>query len=449
MRYIPHTSADIARMLETIGVDATDRLFDTIPASLQLGRDLAVPSAVSERDLLAHMEGLARRNQSDREAVSFLGGGVYRHVRPIAADQLLLRGELYTAYTPYQPEVSQGTLQIIFEFQTMIAQLIGMEVVNASMYDGSTSVAEAALMAARVTRRSRCLVAGTLHPEYREVVETYARAGSLQIETIGVAADGTVDLDAAEAAIGSDTACIIVGYPGFFGTLDDVARAATLAHDHGALLVSTFQDAYAFGLLTPPGELGADIVAGEGQALGVPPSFGGPHLGLFGCHSKHLRKMPGRLAGETVDSRGNRGFVLTMSTREQHIRREKATSNICTNTGLMATAATITMTILGPDGLARIARASHLRAEQTRRAVCALPGFGRRYSAPTFHEFVVTTPVPADRIVAELAAEALAPGIALGAYDEARSHELLIAATELTTDDEIATLTGALARYSP
>ncbi|MGB0589589.1 MAG: aminomethyl-transferring glycine dehydrogenase subunit GcvPA [Myxococcota bacterium] len=444
MRYIPHTPEDISHMLKVVGFDDVEALFDTVPEALQLGRPLNIPSGLSERDLLKHMASLAAKNHHGEEGVSFLGGGVYRHYRPIAMDHLLLRGELYTAYTPYQPEASQGTLQIIFEFQTLIAELLGVDVVNASMYDGATSVAEAALMAARVTRRETIVVSETVHPEYREVVKGYTESSDLTLVSVPGTSDGVADLDAIRAVVDGRTAGVIVGYPNFFGRPDDVAGAAEIAHDAGAQLIAAFQEAFAFGLMTPPGALGADIVAGEGQSLGVPPSYGGPHLGLFGCRQKQVRKMPGRLAGQTVDNRGQRGFVLTMSTREQHIRREKATSNICTNQGLMATASTIYMAMLGPDGLAKVARASHLRSEQTKRAVCALEGFSARYEGATFNEFVVNTPRPAADIVRELAAKGVAPGIALGHLGDGWANALLITATELTTDEDISTLCDAL-----
>jgi len=447
MRYIPHTDEDRAFMLDAIGVESVDALFETIPGALQLGRALAVPAALGEADLLKHLGGLARQNVAMSDAVSFLGGGVYRHYIPSSVSQLLLRGELYTAYTPYQPEISQGTLQIIFEFQTMVAELLGIDVVNASLYDGSTSVAEAALMGMRLAPRrpSRVLVSRAIHPEYRAVVRMYVESGGYEVVEIPWADDGRTDLAAAEAALADGAAVLLLGYPTFFGTLDDLAAARALCDAHGAKLVATFQEALAFGLLTPPGAYGVDIVAGEGQSLGVPASFGGPHLGLFGAREAGVRQMPGRIGGQTVDARGERGFVLTLSTREQHIRRERATSNICTNQGLMATAATIYMTLLGPGGLAAVSRACHLRAEQVKAAVTALEGYALRFDAPTFHEFVVRTPRPAAELVASLADQGVAPGLALGAYDESLEDCLLITATELTTEADIDALTAALA----
>lgn len=451
MRYIPHTDIDVRDMLAAIGVPSVDALFETIPASLQLGRALDVPSAMAEPDLRAHLRELADRNVAMSRAVSFLGGGVYRHYAPVAVSQLLLRGEIYTAYTPYQPEIAQGTLQIIFEFQTLVSELLGAEVVNASMYDGSTAMAEAALMAIRVSGKSqRILMSRALHPEWREVTRLFVENAGGSVVDIDVDAHGCTDLGHVQRELEGGAAAVVLGYPTFFGTLDDLPAARSLCDASGALLVACFQEAAAFGLITPPGELGADIIAGEGQSLGVPASLGGPHLGLFGTREKFLRQMPGRLAGETVDARGNRGFVLTMSTREQHIRREKATSNICTNVALMATASTIAMTLLGPGGLETVAKASHLRAEEAK-AKLAAAGFPAYFTpSPTFNEFVVRTPKPAEHYVDALAPRKIAPGIALGPYakelgNAGLEHALLVAATELTTEADIDALVAALA----
>ena len=454
MRYIPHTEQDIQSMLETIGLPTVDALFSSIPTELQLHRPLEVPSAMAEPDLKRHVGSLAAKNIAMGQAkASFLGGGVYRHYVPTAVSQLLLRGEIYTAYTPYQPEIAQGTLQIIFEFQTMVAELTGCDVVNASMYDGSTALAEAALMALRVMRDKpqRVILSRALHPEWREVTRLFLENLGASAIDAPVGPDGRTDLAAVERLLEDGAAAVCLGYPNFFGTFDDLPAARALCDKHGSLLVAAFQEALAFGLVEPPGQV-ADIVAGEGQSLGVPASLGGPHLGLFGTREKFVRQMPGRLAGETVDTRGNRGFVLTMSTREQHIRREKATSNICTNVALMATSATIAMTLTGKAGLGLVSTASHLRAEETKAAVLALPGFSLYFAdAPTYNEFVVKTPKPAADIVDALAKEQIGAGIALGRYaaelgDSGLSHALLITATELTTPDDISALTEALAR---
>lgn len=451
MRYIPHTEADITKMLEAIGISSIDQLFAPIPEALQLKRALDVPEAMGEFDLKRHMTRLAEANTPMGRSTSFLGGGVYRHFAPSTVSQLLLRGELYTAYTPYQPEIAQGTLQIVFEFQTLVSELIGMDVVNASMYDGATAVAEAALMALRCARgpSNRVLVSQAIHPHYRETTKLFVESMGAVYREIPFDARGTTDMGVLAAELADGAVAVCLGYPTFFGTLDDLEAARSLCDQHGAMLISTFSEAVAFGLIEPPGSFGPDIVAGEGQSLGVPASNGGPHLGIFGTREKFVRQMPGRLAGETVDARGNRGFVLTLSTREQHIRREKATSNICTNVALMATASTIAMTLLGPEGLAQVARASHLRAEETKGAITALAGFSHLFGdSPTFNEFVVKTPVAAATIVDALAAENIAPGIALSAFDYGLDHALLVTATELTTREDIDVLTAALARFS-
>ncbi|MFO0750836.1 MAG: aminomethyl-transferring glycine dehydrogenase subunit GcvPA [Myxococcota bacterium] len=444
MRYIPNTAADRIAMLAAIGENGgaatLDALFAAIPQELQLGRPLEVPSAMGEPDLRKHLSMLGAQNVAMSQAVSFLGGGVYHHYAPTVVSQLLLRGELYTAYTPYQPEIAQGTLQIIFEFQTLVSELLAMEVVNASMYDGATALAEAALMALRVqsSANRRVLVSAAIHPQYRDVARLFVESDGATFVEIPYGKDGTVDLAALERELAQGAAAVCLGYPNYFGTFDDLAAARTLCDKHGALLVGTFSEALAFGVMKPPGELGCDIVAGEGQSLGVPAQFGGPHLGLFATREKFLRQMPGRLAGETVDTRGNRGFVLTMSTREQHIRREKATSNICTNVALMATAATIAMTCLGPGGLETCARASHLRAEETKAALSALPGWSLRFSGPTFDEFVMTTPKAAQAIIDALAPQRIAAGIAV--FEDG----LLVTATEMTSSEDIAALVEAL-----
>ncbi len=447
MRYVPHTEADRAFMLDAVGVGSVDELFGDIPENVRLQRALNLPASLAEPDLWRHARELAERNRPTERATSLLGAGAYAHYVPHAVDHLLLRGELYTAYTPYQPEISQGTLQIIFEFQTFISELLAMEVANASMYDGATAVAEAALMAARVTRRKRVLVSGAIHPDYLSVVRLSLEATGIQLDVLPTTDAGTTDLAAAAAALSDGegpVAGLVVGYPNFFGALDDVPAAAELAHDAGALLIATFHEAAAFGLLEPPGALGADIVAGEGQSLGLGVQFGGPHLGLFATRERYLRQMPGRLAGETVDTRGERGFVLTMATREQHIRRERATSNICTNVALMATAASIYMTLLGPRGFQAIARASHLRAEQLKAALGGLEGFGLRYPSPTFNEFVLTTPRPAQALVDELSAQGIAAGVPLSRFWPERDHELLVAATEQTRQAQIDEVVAAL-----
>jgi len=415
MRYIPHTPNDISEMLARIGVQDVGALFAQIPQRFQLHAPLDVPAALGEPELVSLLSGLAGRNADPAKTKAFLGGGVYAHHVPAAVNHLLLRSEFYTSYTPYQPEISQGTLQAIFEFQTLVAELLGVDVANASLYDGSTAMAEGVLMARRVTRRDGVILAGNVHPEYRDVTRTYMAREHEQVTELPFDGRGLVDLDALRAAVDTRAACVVVQYPSFLGTLDDVRAIADITHAQGALLVVTFTDAFAFGLLEPPGRLGADIVAGEGQALGVPQSFGGPHVGFFGTRNPYLRQVPGRFVGQTNDNRGQRGFVLTLTTREQHIRREKATSNICTNENLVALAATITMCLLGPQGLAEVALECAAAARTLRARIATLPGYSIAFGeGPCFHEFVVRTPRPAAAIVAQAASQGIAPGIALG-----------------------------------
>jgi glycine dehydrogenase subunit 1 len=448
MRYIPHTPEDIDHLLRTIGVPSVDALFEQVPEALRLARPLDLPPALAEADLRRHLEGLAGRNRGPRRALSFLGGGVYDHYAPAAIDEILRRSEFYTAYTPYQAEVSQGTLQAIFEFQTMVCQLLGLDVANASLYDGSTALAEALLMAQRITKRDRVLVSASVHPEYRGVVDGYFGAHPEDVETIPFGPDGRVDLGTLNERLDDTVAAVAVQHPNFFGCLTPIDEVVALARSRGALVVVTFSEALAFGLVKPPGAFGADIVAGEGQSLGIAPSFGGPHLGLFAARSEHVRAMPGRLVGQTVDARGRDAFVLTLSTREQHIRRERATSNICTNQGLCALAATVFLSLLGPRGLAKLARLNHVNAQRARAAIEALAGFTARFpDAPVFNEFVVRTPRPAAEIVAALAAEGLVPGLDLGRFYPELGDSLLVTVTEQHGPADIERLAAALRRF--
>ena len=352
MRYIPNSPEERDEMLEIVGLTAAKELFRSIPENVQLNRALNITEPLAESEVIASMEGMAGKNTGTSKP-SFLGGGVYSHFSPTVVDHLIQRSEFFTSYTPYQPEISQGTLQYIFEFQTLICQLTGMEVANASMYDGSTAMAEAYLMAQRVTRRDKIVVAKSVHKEYREVATTYAQHGDTEIVEIGFD-EATGRVNGLEA-LDDKTAALVVQSPNFFGCIEDLRSLADAAHAVGALFVVVVTEAISFGLLKTPGECGADIVVGEGQSWGVPMSFGGPHLGLFATQEKFVRQMPGRLCGVAYDKNGNRGFVLTLSTREQHIRREKATSNICTNQGLIALAATIYMETMGKKGLQEVA----------------------------------------------------------------------------------------------
>ncbi|MET0339567.1 MAG: aminomethyl-transferring glycine dehydrogenase subunit GcvPA [Polyangiales bacterium] len=432
MRYLPHTEPEIRSMLARIGVADIDALFAAIPDDVRLSRPLALEPALDEAQLMAHLEQLAEKNRAAR-TLSFLGGGMYDHHIPPAVDQLLLRSEFYTAYTPYQPEYSQGTLQAIFEFQTLVCQLLGMEVANASMYDGASSAAEAVLMARRISRKRHVLVSAGLHPEYLATIRTYL--GGLDDEDlvtiIPLDPSGRTDVAALQAAVGDDTACAVVGYPNFFGIVEDLAACKAALGASGAQLVSATSEPYALSLVRAPGDLGVDIAVGEGQALAVPPQLGGPGVGLFACRASAVSKMPGRLVGETVDQRGLRGYVLTLSTREQHIRRERATSNICTNHGLIALALAIRTSMLGRHGFRAVGELCLRKAEYLKGEIRKLPGYALPYAGPTFNEFVVERKAgSASELLARLGQDSILGGVALGRFDPARDRQLLVAVTE-------------------
>jgi glycine dehydrogenase subunit 1 len=451
MRYIPHTEADIRAMLETIGVSSVDALFEPIPPAGRLGRDLAIESATDEVTLMAHLEDLAQRNEAVR-ALSFLGAGVYDHHVPPLVDQMLLRGEWLTAYTPYQPEVAQGTLQAVFEFQTVVSEVLGLPIANASMYDGASSAAEGALMARRLTRRGAVVVSRALHPEYRETVKTYvAGVPDATYREVDFGSDGRTNLAALEAALSptaGDVACVLVGYPNFFGVVEDLNAIAAVAKRHGALLVTATAETQALSVLAPPGALGADIATGEGQPLGIPAQLGGPGCGLFACGNSRemLQHIPGRLVGETVDAEGKRGFVLTLSTREQHIRREKATSNICTNHGLMALCLTVRMCLLGKQGYQQLGRLCLAKSEYLKTALRDA-GFELPFGgAPTFNEFVVRRRGggKAAPMLAALAAQKLFAGVDLARWYPDQDDCFLVAVTERHTRADLDKLVEAL-----
>ncbi|MCS7078656.1 MAG: aminomethyl-transferring glycine dehydrogenase subunit GcvPA [Chloracidobacterium sp.] len=445
MRYIPNaTPEERASMLATLGLSTIAELFRGIPEDLKLQRPLNLPPAASEAELTALFESLAGQNILPR--ASFLGAGVYDHVRPLIIDTLVSRSEFYTSYTPYQPEINQGTLQAIFEYQTFICQLTGMDVSNASMYDGATALAEAMLMAVRLTNRYRVIMSAGVHPEYQAVCETYARRAGLELVIAPLAEDGTTA--PVEALINDAVACVAVQSPNFFGCIEDVAPVAEAARKHKALTVVAVAEAMSLGVLAPPGEVGADVVVGEGQSLGIPPSFGGPHLGFFAAREQFARQMPGRLIGQAYDAEGNRGFVITLATREQHIRREKATSNICSNEGLCALVAAIFLSTVGRRGFQELATRNIQKAAYLKNALAALPGFELVYRAPVFNEFVVRTPAPAAQIVDELLAEGILAGLPLSRYFPERTHELLVCATENTTRAAMDDFAAKLARYS-
>ncbi len=452
MRYLPLTDADRSGMLAAIGASSIDDLFVDVPAEARLPGPVAgLPLHAGEMAVERHMSRLAAMNLSAGSVPFFLGAGAYRHHVPASVDHLIQRGEFLTAYTPYQPEIAQGTLQVLFEFQTQVARLFGTDIANASMYDGSTACWEAILMASRVTRRSRAVLSGGLHPHYAATVRTMARFSGETIDWRVPRLEAAPDDAEVIAAIDGETACVVVQYPDILGRIPDLAAIADAAHAAGALLVAVVTEPVALGLIEAPGHLGADIVVGEGQSLGVGLNFGGPYLGLFGCNEKFVRQMPGRLCGETVDADGRRGFVLTLSTREQHIRREKATSNICTNSGLCALAFSIHMTLLGGEGLARLARINHARARRLAERLAAVPDLSVLNEA-WFNEFTVILPKDAREVVRALADRQVLGGVSLGRlYPDAPELDrgLLVAATETCSDEDIeafaSALTGVLA----
>jgi glycine dehydrogenase subunit 1 len=446
-RYIPNTDADVRRMLEAIGVPSIDALFEPVPAAVRLQRELDLPPALSEPDLTAHLGALAAQNADASSFAVFLGAGAYRHFAPSFIDQLLLRSEFYTAYTPYQPEIAQGTLQAIFEFQTLVSELMGTDLANASMYDGSTAMAEAAMMACRMTRRDRVVVARTVHPHYREVLDTYARNLGLTVVEVGYAADGTVD-EAALAEAAKGAAAVVIQYPNFLGVIEDPRKAAGVAKAAGALSVAVVTEPVAMGLLAPPGSLGVDIVAGELQAFGVPIGYGGPYCGVIAASEKCMRQMPGRFVGMATDTQGRSGFVLTLATREQHIRREKATSNICTNSGLMALAATMFMAAYGKEGLPELARMNFDKAHYAQDAIVRVAGktgAAVRFPGAFFNEFVIGGLGDAAAVQKRLLSSGIVAGLPLGRYYPELADSLLVCVTELHRAEDIDRLAEALA----
>jgi len=438
MDYTPHTEDDVRAMLEVLGAGSVDELFSPIPASLRLGRPLRLPSPMTEDGVVGLLEGIARQNQPADAMACFAGGGAYDHYVPAVVRHLAYRAEFATSYTPYQPELSQGVLGALFEFQSMVCELSGMDVANASLYDGAASLVEAVHLATGATRRSRVVVTQALNPNYRRVLKTAAAGPGYRIET-APAPSGVTEIPDL-----TDAACLILGHPNFLGCLEDVAAAATAAHDAGALLVVAF-DPIAMGILESPGALGADVATAEGQSLGNALNYGGPYLGIFATTTAHVRRVPGRIVGATVDSSGRGGFVLTLQAREQHIRREKATSNVCTNQTLMAIAATVYLSWLGPQGLVDLGETCLARARHAATLAASVPGCTLAFEAPFFKEFALRVPGDPARVQAELAERGYLVGPALGAVDPSLADCLLIAVTERRSPDEIEGLCKALA----
>lgn len=440
-RYLPMTDQDKQEMLQAIGAQSVDELFQDIPESVRFKGEYKIKKAKSETELLKELSQLAAKNKDLRSHASFLGAGVYDHYMPIIVDHVISRSEFYTAYTPYQPEISQGELQAIFEFQTMICELTGMDVANSSMYDGGTALAEAAMLAAGQTKKKRILISKAVNPETRDVVKTYASGQYIEVVEIPVR-NGVTDLDALKQEMDDDVAAVLVQYPNFFGSIEPLKEIEPIAHTGKSMFIVS-SNPLALGALTPPGAFGADIVAGDAQPFGIPTAFGGPHCGYFAVTNKLLRKVPGRLVGQTTDENGKRGFVLTLQAREQHIRRDKATSNICSNQALNALAASVAMTALGKQGVKEMAIQNIQKANYAKRA-CLEAGLEVPFDQPIFNEFVVKLSKPVSEVNKQLLEKGIIGGFDLGKVDPELENHMLIAVTELRTKEEINTFVKEL-----
>ena len=446
MRYLPHTNSEIKEMLKIIGVGDIEDLFASIPKDLRSKKQLEIGDPLPEPALLKHLSELARKNKNAEETVSFLGGGAYRHFIPSAVTELAGRAEFVTPYTPYQPEISQGTLQTMFEYQSMMCRLFDMDVSNASNYDAATSVSEAALLARRVGKKRKTIcMPDNLHPEYREVVFTVLGNDDTNLKILP-SENGLFNRSALKDSLNDDLAAVVVGYPNFFGIVEDFKDIADMVHKAGGILIAAVQEPLSLAVINPPGSWGADVAVGEGISFGLPVSFGGPTLGIFTAKEAFLRNMPGRICGETVDSQGKRGYVLTMSTREQHIRRAKATSNICSNQALCATTAAIYLSLLGKQGLQEIAMLNFNRTEYAKKRLAQLSGVKLKFNAPTFNEFVVELPKPANSVLAALQKDNIFGGIDLGRWYPNLINCILVCVTEMNTKEDIDNFTDVIAR---
>ncbi|MBN1958205.1 MAG: aminomethyl-transferring glycine dehydrogenase subunit GcvPA [Desulfuromonadales bacterium] len=445
MRYLPHTDVEVQQMLERIGVSSMEDLFSGVPENCRLQKPLDLPAALSEAEVMAQLRSLAEKNSGISDWDAFLGGGAYNHFIPAVVDQLVSRSEFYTAYTPYQPEISQGTLQAIFEFQTMICQLTAMDVANASMYDGASACAEAVLLTIRAAKKRRkVLLSEALHPQYRETVATYCRYLDVDLVTVPFE-NGVTDLSALQSGLDDQVASVVVGYPNYFGQVEDLAAISEMTQNAGARVIAAVAEPLSLALFKAPGELGADVVVGEGQSFGIPVSYGGPGLGFFAVKKKDMRVLPGRLVGETVDQDGKRGFVLTLATREQHIRREKATSNICSNQGMCTLMVGIYLALHGKQGLRQLAEMNYAKAAYARDQIAGLEGYEIAFSGEVFNEFVVNCPEPVADIKARLEQQGILAGIALGRDYPTLKQGLLVCVTEQNSREQIDRLVSALA----
>lgn len=436
-RYIPHTEKEIKEMLSSIGVGSVAELFKGIPGKLHLNKKMNLPAPLAEPHLIKHLSYLSGLNKNCEDVVSFLGGGVYQHYIPSAVPELLRRSEWLTPYTPYQPELAQGTLTAIFEYQSMVTRLTGMEICNASNYDGSTGVYEACLMAKRITNKNKIVMLESVHPGYRDVAATVLNQSQLKVTTATYGDDGLIDKDALKKLVDNNTAAVVVQYPNFFGCIEDMSPIAELVHNAGGLLIIVTTEMVSLGLIKTPGEMGADIFVGEGQSFGNPMNFGGPHLGVFAAREKFLRNIPGRIVGQTVDVDGKRGFVLTMATREQHIRREKATSNICSNEALCALAFTMNLAFLGKQGLKDMAKLNFNKAHYAKKVLTNVGGAMIKFDSPIFNEFVIQLSHDAETICNKLVEKDIFAGIPLGRFYPELKDCLLVCVTEVIEKEEI------------
>lgn len=435
MHYIPNAESDWESMLQTLALESLEELTTSLPESLRMKKALDLPRPLSEMELVRHLQSLSAEGTQGKRHISFLGAGAYDHFIPAVVDHVLRRSEFYTAYTPYQPEISQGTLQAIFEFQTLICQLTGMDVANASVYDGASAVAEAVWMAQRIKGRRKCLLSRAVHPEFRTVTRTYTHPLNLELEEISYTPEGTTNLEALQEGADEETSAVVIQQPNFFGCLEDLEEWARIVHDKGALLIVAVAEPLSLALLQPPGLLGADIVVGEGQGFGNALSFGGPYVGFFASKEGFLRSMPGRLVGQTVDREGRRGFVLAVATREQHIRREKATSNICTNQALCALAVLVYLTLMGKQGLRELAEINLSKGQYAKKR---LGGSGRlRFPAPTFNEFVLTLDGEPSSILPPLLQAGFVGGLPLKRFYPEMEREVLVCVTEKHSKEDI------------
>ncbi len=442
MRYIPNAEGDWAEMLSVAGFKRLEDLAAPLPEGLRLQRDLDLPGPLSEMELGRHLRRLSERPDAAGETISFLGAGAYDHFIPAAVDHILRRSEFYTAYTPYQPEISQGTLQAIFEFQSFISLLTGMEVANASVYDGASAVAEAVLMAQRLKGRKKCLMARSVNPEYRTVTHTYTHPLNLEVGEVPFTPEGLIDRDSLARLVDADTSAVVIQQPNFFGGIEDLEQCAEIIHKPGALMIVAVAEPVSLGLLQPPGARGADLVVGETQGFGNPLNFGGPYVGFFACREAFLRSMPGRLVGQTVDREGRPGFVLAVATREQHIRRERATSNICTNQALCALAALVHLTLLGKNGLRELAQMNLSKCEYAKKRLGGHSSL--HFSGPTFNEFVLSLEEDPQKVLAQLRREGILGGLPLRRFYPELEKEILICVTEKHSREDLDRLASAL-----